>query len=221
MSKSKAAAVPREQEWLNGAERDRLRMLEVAIDAGARAFIVMGTALAEIRDSRLYREAYDTFEAYCKAKWGISRSRAYEYMDAAGVADRLSGIPDTPAIESASVARELSPLRDDPPAMAAALTTAVEQHGPEPTAAQVREVVRGPEPDALDIRFAWIEDAAGRFKDLPSPGRMVWPAEQGDIEAIDEAFRVLSELVPAYKASWRDHKRQMRGLSGLASVRGC
>lgn len=53
-------------------ERGRLAELEGVISRGARAFVEVGEALIAIRDERLYRERYDTFEAYCRAKWGIS-----------------------------------------------------------------------------------------------------------------------------------------------------
>jgi hypothetical protein len=217
MSKSKAPAVPREQDWLNGSERDRLRMLEAAIDAGARAFVVMGTALAEIRDSRLYRENFDTFEAYCKAKWDLSRSRSYELMDAAGIAERVSGIPDTPQIESASVATELVPLRDDPQAMSTAIVAAHEKHGDHPTAAQVREIVRGAEGD---IRWSRIENAADSMKTLPAWGKMPWPMEDGDCEAMNEALDWLCAEMPAARREWRAYwkalKAQKRKLRAVA-----
>jgi hypothetical protein len=38
-----------------------------------------------IRDTRLYRADFDTFEEYCKEKWGWTRIRAYQLIEAAGV----------------------------------------------------------------------------------------------------------------------------------------
>ena len=221
MSKAtKDAAVPREQEWLNGGERQRLQELERVIDAGARAFVQMGQALGEVRDARLYREGHDTFEAYCRAKWGLSRSRAYELMDAAGVAAGLSAIGGhedlTPATER--VARELAPLREDPEAMAAAMSTAVEQHGESPTAAQVREVVRGPEPEPPggDIRWSIIENAISRMCDLsPTAANFALPTEHGDVAAMDAAIKRLDGWLPAFKQAWKQHKRDLRGLRAV------
>jgi hypothetical protein len=37
----------------------------------------------EIRDSKLYRVEHGTFEDFCKLKWNLKQSRAYQMMDAA------------------------------------------------------------------------------------------------------------------------------------------
>ena len=34
-----------------------------------RSFVAVGLTLGKIRDERLYREEFRTFEAYCRAKW--------------------------------------------------------------------------------------------------------------------------------------------------------
>ncbi len=44
-------------------------------------------SLAAIRDSgkpsqRLYRDTHDTFEDYCRDRWGFSKSRANQFIDA-------------------------------------------------------------------------------------------------------------------------------------------
>jgi hypothetical protein len=48
-------------------------------------FIKVGEALMEIRDSRLYRLEYGTFEEYCKSKWDISRVQAHRLIGAGQV----------------------------------------------------------------------------------------------------------------------------------------
>lgn len=67
--------------------------------------------LLAIRDNRLYRDSFDTFEDYCRERWGMRRDYAYRLMDAAGVVGNLkmSPIGDIlPATESQ--ARPLSLL---------------------------------------------------------------------------------------------------------------
>lgn len=56
---------------LTVTEKNRLSAAESDIEHGGR---LMVTALATIRDERLYRGEYDTFEAYCRARWGIGRN---------------------------------------------------------------------------------------------------------------------------------------------------
>lgn len=40
------------------------------------AFMALGRALAEIRDKRLYRATYDTFEEYLAGRWNLDPERA-------------------------------------------------------------------------------------------------------------------------------------------------
>lgn len=78
-------------------------------------FIEVGAALSAIRDAKLYRADFATFEDYCKARWGMARSKAYRYIEAAEVAGHLSPIGDIPARESQ--VRPLAALpRDEQPA---------------------------------------------------------------------------------------------------------
>lgn len=79
----------------------RLTELEIVIEHGLQTFVDVGTALMEIRDSRLYRETHGTFEEYCRERWGLSRPRAYQLIEAAEVAGNLSTIVDKlPSTES-------------------------------------------------------------------------------------------------------------------------
>lgn len=62
----------------NTAELERL---EGIIRRNLQSFYEVGSALREIRDKGLYRDVlgFDTFEAYCKAKWDMKRTYAF-YM---------------------------------------------------------------------------------------------------------------------------------------------
>jgi hypothetical protein len=78
-------------------EQGDLARCEAAIGNGIRAFIAAGAALREIRDRRLYRAAFGTFEEYCQNRWGIGRAHAYRMIEAAMVAENVSPIGDIPA----------------------------------------------------------------------------------------------------------------------------
>jgi hypothetical protein len=93
---------------LTRPERNRLLELESAVEAGLQTFHAVGRALLEIRDSRLYRSAYKTFEEYCRQRWGFSRQHALRLIDAADVQEDLTPIGVTLGHESQ--ARELVPL---------------------------------------------------------------------------------------------------------------
>jgi hypothetical protein len=89
-----------------------LERCETIIERGLKTFLEVGTALAQVRDLRLYRGEYDTFEAYCDERWGLKRQRAYELMNAANVVRQMSEISDIPAPERESHAAALAQLKD-------------------------------------------------------------------------------------------------------------
>ena len=53
------------------------------IGTGWHTFVQVGLALARIRDARLYRCDYDSFEAYCRAKWEYRQRQIYYLISAA------------------------------------------------------------------------------------------------------------------------------------------
>lgn len=86
---------------LTAYEADELNRHEATIQRGFDTFIEVGEALLAIRDKRLYRQEYGTFEEYCRQRWGMSRPRAYQLMDASEAVRGLSTIVDKlPATES-------------------------------------------------------------------------------------------------------------------------
>lgn len=68
-----------------------------------------GKALLTIRDKRLYRADYSTFEEYCQDKWGYTRQRGYQLIEAW---ETLDSLPKScqPMVDNERVARELSKI---------------------------------------------------------------------------------------------------------------
>jgi hypothetical protein len=60
-------------EILNIEESHELERCEVVIKQGLQTFIEVGEALFIIRDKRLYRREFNTFEDYCQEKWSMPR----------------------------------------------------------------------------------------------------------------------------------------------------
>ena len=58
---------------LTEAEQIRYMGCEAVLSMGWHTFVDVGLALAQIRDERLYREEFDTFEASCRSKWQYGR----------------------------------------------------------------------------------------------------------------------------------------------------
>lgn len=86
-------------------DQHRLAACEAIIDRGLTTFYDVGKALVTIRDERLYRAAYPTWQAYLDDRWSFSRQRAQQLMAAVEVVDNVSTVVDIP---SERAARELS-----------------------------------------------------------------------------------------------------------------
>lgn len=71
-------------------ERGKLYQCEEIIERGLNTFVDVGNALLEIRDSKLYREEYPTFEDYCQTRWKMERRQAYRLIDASTVVNNVS-----------------------------------------------------------------------------------------------------------------------------------
>lgn len=83
--------------------------LENVVEKGQKTFVEVGDALTEIRDRRLYRKDFNTFEAYCQDRWGWSKRRGNQLIEAAAVVHSLPEKMGT-AVPNEAVARELKKL---------------------------------------------------------------------------------------------------------------
>ncbi len=111
--------------------------LEAVIERGLTTFVEVGQALLVIRDERKYLETHQTFQDYCRERWGFSRIHAHRLIEAAEVVSVLP-IGNTPNRESQ--ARELARL-PEPEAVREVWAEVTEEHGDAVTAADVRQAV--------------------------------------------------------------------------------
>lgn len=195
-------------------EESQLAKCERAIEKGLRSFVDVGNALLEIRESRLYRAEFETFEAYCATKWKLKRQRAYELMEATEITERLSEISDTKPKESHAAKLKPLPPEEQPAAWQEAVDTAPEG---KPTAKHVAEVVARriaetkvepePEPEAEDIDdSADIEfDDEGRIvEDAPPPAEQD-TALRRSINSFQDKFVIARWLFDSCTESQRAH----------------
>jgi len=87
---------------LTDDEQAELATCTEIIQKGLKTFVEVGLALLTVRGNRWHkrRYGYTTFEEYCQARWGLSRRRAYQLMDAAIVVENVKNFSHPPAIES-------------------------------------------------------------------------------------------------------------------------
>jgi hypothetical protein len=98
---------------LTTREHREFERAERIIVRGLRSFLEVGMALKEIRDQRLYRQQYETFEEYCIKRWDFSRPRAYQLCAASEVmADLSTNVHNRLLPESEAQARPLTRLKE-------------------------------------------------------------------------------------------------------------
>lgn len=90
---------------LSEIERSELANHEAVIERGIGTFVEVGNALLAIREGKLYRSDYGTFEEYCRERWGMSKSHANRLISAADVMENLAPLGVKPVGE-----REVRPL---------------------------------------------------------------------------------------------------------------
>lgn len=79
---------------------------EARIAAGLSAFVEVGDALLKIKEAKLYRQNYPSWETYLQNRWGMSDSQSTRLISASQICREIAGAGVTPpAIESH--AREL------------------------------------------------------------------------------------------------------------------
>jgi hypothetical protein len=88
-------------------EQVDLERLERVIDGGRKAFVEVGRALMEIRERRLYRATYETFESYVQEKWDFGRAYASRLIGAHETMEHLLPIGNIPLPANESHVRPL------------------------------------------------------------------------------------------------------------------
>ncbi len=83
---------------------DHLADCESRIERNVRGFVEVGSALAEIREHRLYRGSHTTFDEYLKERWHFGRSYASRLIGAAETVPLLPrGNTDAPVLTEAHI----------------------------------------------------------------------------------------------------------------------
>jgi hypothetical protein len=112
---------------LTTEEVNELTALESEIEQNLSGVWKFANALKTIREKRLYRQKYKTFEEYCQARWNFGRDFASKQIQAAEVAQDLSTIV---YISNEGTAREfVSVPPEDRPAVAQKAKAIAESKG--------------------------------------------------------------------------------------------
>jgi polyhydroxyalkanoate synthesis regulator phasin len=200
---------------LTTLDRSNLRKLESTIEKGIETFIEVGSALKQIRDQKLYREGFKSFDSYVQEKWMLSRRYAYQLIESAEVAQNVHhGAQNPVAIPNERTARELGklPPEEQPKVWDEVVSSTpnpthkdVEAHvqrklsetDPEPEAKSFIDEVMGNAEQAKDIQKA-IQSAIRMTNAISdSPGLELIAAKQKSIVAhLENAKSAVSVSIP-------------------------
>jgi|SRR5262245_16126273 len=127
---------------LTPAEVSALEACERRIAAGLQTFLEVGQDLMTIRDGKLYRRDYGTFEEYLRQRWDMDRSYGKRLMAAAQVVESLKMAPMGAILPVNE--RQVRPLTSLEPEDQRTVWQAAVQTAPEgkPTGAHVERVVK-------------------------------------------------------------------------------
>lgn len=124
-----------------------LERLEGIIQQNIGGFYEVGRALMDIRDKRFYINVlgFETFEAYCKARWDFQRTYAYHLIASVKVVDAVSSLDDIQKPSNQLQTRPLEKLSSDQQREAWQKVIDIAPEG-KITAALVSKIVRGMAP---------------------------------------------------------------------------
>ena len=120
-------------EVLTRAEVIALSDCEERIERGMKTYVEVGMALGAIRENRLYRIQYDTFEEYCAVRWNFTGRRGRQLIEAAEIGNMF---PIENSRQAAELARVPEADRAD------VLAEATERGNGKPTAEKIRDVAK-------------------------------------------------------------------------------
>lgn len=184
---------------LSDDEKAALARLETRIERGLAVYYELGEALQLVRDNRLYRESYQTFAAYCRQRWNLSKSHVNRMIRAAAVRINVAPIGVSP--ENETQARPMAAL--------------------EPEAQRiVWEVVQQTAPDGK-VTGQHVQSVANVFKEVVTT-QAIDGGEGVSIRVADIVKAAVTEETYERMARQKEHitrnSKRERVLSATASV---
>lgn len=201
---------------LTTTEIDRLAACERSIEQGISVFVEVGRALTEIRDSKLYRATHKTFEAYCKERWEIGRTRAYDLIDQAKVTDALTsaGVILSPTATNDGVSRNDARLIKDSPEAIASIKSRVDA-GEKPAEAikavaveKKAEIDRGREETAAKYSPE-VQEHRARTDEYRAQAKIAKAKPSDDVDALRAEIEEKDEYIASLEAEVADLKRKV------------
>jgi hypothetical protein len=165
----------------------RLKELERVIERGKQTFVDVGLALAEIRDSRLYRKDFSTFEEYCQSRWGWNASRSRQLISSAQAVSSMESVTAVTlgqkSVESERHARELSKVKN--PVLRSQVW---------------REVTESAAQTNTQVTTNLIKETVDKYVRTPSAEKIPTQTREADgMDIVQKLSLIRKELTPSQK----------------------
>jgi len=176
-------------EILTTQETVRLAELESIIENN---FALMGKALFEIRESRLYKATHGTFEGYCQERFDMSRKYINKQIQAAVVIENLTPMGVIPINERQARPLAKLPAEQQPVAWGMAQEKAKEEGKPvaaRHVEAAVLEVMPKEEPDPVIVDGTHDDGEPKRrspIKIIEDEGMNIWLLAKTHLDRINK-----------------------------------
>ncbi|RUV94332.1 hypothetical protein EOA75_11805 [Mesorhizobium sp. M1A.F.Ca.IN.022.07.1.1] len=155
--------------------------------------------MAEIRDAKLYRASHDTFEDYCKARWDIGRSRAYELIDQATVVKAITDAGVNLSAVADISKRDVRELKKDLPAAAKQIKDKIKKGAAptEATAAVIAQMTAKKDHPKADRKAQQVEFDRQRDEARAKLPDAIRQSEAAKEAAIAQKLRTVQDLTDA------------------------
>jgi len=178
----------------------------------------VGAALIEIRDHKLYRMEFETFEEFCEHEFGFKRAHAYRLIEFAKVKASVAGSPIGDKITNESQARALATVPEENrvelltqaaksgPVTAKRITEAAEKNGHKAKTEKIIDLDKTGYPIPETILEEWNRAVA--FKETINQLSQIKLEVETGIEEHDPIFReITNSTVSSLTNAYRDLKR--------------
>lgn len=166
-----------------------LSRCEKVIAKGQQIFIEVGNAVLQIRDERLYRKNYGSFNQYCEERWGWGERRASQIIQAASVVQRLPKESST-MVPTERVARAVAQVSEEKrPQVIAAAAKATNGHV---TAKAITAAAK-----VIDVEEV-LQDSVGR--EIPAQVSKYWNRSDEIKDLLKQITNVKRAIEKAHEA---------------------
>lgn len=186
---------------LNQDEKEELKACEIIIENHLQSFLEVGEALIKIKENKLYRAGFKTFEEYCQITWNFTSRYARNLIQSAEIIEELKSGTIVPKIlpETESQARELAKVEKNKRADAWGKVQQAIESGEKLTASLVQEKA---EEYISDAKITSDKKTPGLNKSITPEIEQI-PIELNlvdEIEIIDKKTEVEQIVLPVHSS---------------------